>query len=59
MSLVHQSEEVREIDEEEKKDQRELKEYIKEILLIITTGDEEVDKLNIDLVSENVHAKTK
>ena len=59
MSLVHQSAEVREIDEEEKKDQRELKEYIKEILLIITTGDEEVDKLNIDLVSENVHAKTK
>ena len=36
----------------------ELRLYISDLLLIISTGDEEADMANIELVADNVHAKT-
>ena len=36
----------------------ELRLYISDLLLIISTGDEEADMANIEIVADNVHAKT-
>ena len=36
----------------------ELRLYISDLLLIISTGDEEADMANIEMVADNVHAKT-
>lgn len=35
----------------------ELQEYISEMLLLISTGDEEADMANVELISENIHTK--
>ena len=37
--------------------QIELREYIGEMLLLITTGDEDVDMANIEMIADNIHAK--
>ena len=39
-------------------DIHELRLYISDLLLIISTGDEEADMANIEMVADNVHAKT-
>ena len=38
-------------------EEAELQEYISEMLLLISTGDDEVDLANIELVADNIHTK--
>ena len=35
----------------------ELREYISQMLLMISTGNDEVDQANIELVATNIHTK--
>ena len=39
-------------------EQEELKAYIIEMLLLITTGDEEADMANIEMAASNIHTKS-
>ena len=38
-------------------EEAELQEYISEMLLLISSGDDEVDSANIELVADNIHTK--